>query len=135
MWQSISARWLLIHSLPLLAASLFVATASFGASSATTGVFAGVKVNGGTATATTQDGTTVLTLSQDFRPPDTPDPHWQLVDSKGRVYLLHRLGIKGDKINRSIEVPGYVPDVAKVQIWCAFAETLLGEASFASPVK
>jgi hypothetical protein len=24
---------------------------------------------------------------------------------------------EGDKVNRSIEVPAYVPDVAKVQIW------------------
>jgi len=44
------------------------------------------------------------------------------------------LDIKGGKVNRSITVPSYVPDIAKVQIWCAFAETLLGEASFVSPV-
>jgi hypothetical protein len=28
-----------------------------------------------------------------------------------------------------------VPNVAKVQIWCAFAEVLLGEAAFDKPVK
>ena len=43
--------------------------------------------------------------------------------------------VKGDKVNRRIVLPANVPDVAKVQIWCAFAETLLGEAEFASPVK
>jgi len=37
--------------------------------------------------------------------------------------------------NRKITVPRYVPDIAKVQIWCSFAEVLLGEASFAQPVK
>jgi hypothetical protein len=42
--------------------------------------------------------------------------------------------ISGDKQNRTITVPAYVKDVAKVQIWCAYAEVLLGEASFASPV-
>ena len=44
--------------------------------------------------------------------------------------------IKGDKMNRKIDrVPKYVPDIAKVQIWCAFAETNLGEAAFEHPVK
>jgi hypothetical protein len=57
-----------------------------------------------------------------------------VIDSKGNVYLLQRLDIKGGKVNRSITVASYVPDIAKVQIWCAFAETLLGEASFSSPV-
>ena len=31
-------------------------------------------------------------------------------------------------------IPPFVKDVAKVQIWCAWAEVLLGEASFAQPV-
>jgi hypothetical protein len=57
------------------------------------------------------------------------------VDTKGNVYLLQRLVIKDDKYNQSITVPAYVPDIATVQIWCAWAETLLGEASFAQPVK
>jgi hypothetical protein len=52
------------------------------------------------------------------------------VDSKGNVYLLNRLPIKGDKVNRKITVPSYIKDIAKVQIWCAYAEALLGEASF-----
>jgi len=66
--------------------------------------------------------------------PETPDPHWQVVDSKGNVYTLERLQAKNDKFNKSIALPAYISDVAKVQIWCAFAETLLGEASFSSPV-
>ena len=105
------------------------------ADSHTSSVFSGAKVNGGTVTHTKEAGKSVLTLSDDFVDPKTPDPHWQLVDSKGRVYLVQKLSIKGDKFNKSITVPSYVPDVAKVQIWCAFAETLLGEASFEKPVK
>ncbi len=100
----------------------------------TTGAFSGVKVNGGTATHTVSGGQNILTLSDDFVPPQTPDPHWQVVDSNGNVYQLQKLNIKGDKYNKSIVVPEYVPDVAKVQIWCAFAETLLGEASFSQTV-
>src|SRR5262249_56603320 len=114
----------------LSAASIVLA-----ADSHTSSVFSGAKVNGGTVTHTKEAGKSVLTLSDDFVDPKTPDPHWQLVDSKGRVYLVQKLSIKGDKFNKSITVPSYVPDVAKVQIWCAFAETLLGEASFEKPVK
>jgi hypothetical protein len=97
--------------------------------------FTGVKVNGGTATHTKQGMKNILTLSDDFKVPDTPAPHWQVVDSKGNVYLLERLVVKENKFHKSITVPAYVPDIAKVQIWCAWAETLLGEAPFAAPVK
>jgi hypothetical protein len=90
--------------------------------------FAGAKVNGGTVTMTGR----TLTVSDDFKVPDTPDPHWQVIDSKGNTYLLQRLGIKGDKVNRSITLPAYVKDVAKVQVYCAWAEAVLGEATFAS---
>ncbi len=97
--------------------------------------FEGPKANAGTVTHSKKDGKNVLTLSEDFVVPDTPDPHWQIVDSKGTVYLLDRLKLKGDKIQTSITLPAYVKDVAKVQIWCAFAEANLGEASFTTPVK
>ena len=121
------------------AAAAAVVLASFaGASLATaetTGKFAGPKANTGTATFSKDGARRTLTLSKDFQVPGTPDPHWQVVDSKGTVYPLQRLPIKGDAVNTSIELPAYVPDVARVQIWCAFAETLLGEASFAAPVK
>jgi hypothetical protein len=92
--------------------------------------FAGAKVNGGTVTHVKEMGRDVLKLSADFKVPDTPDPHWQVVDSKGQVFLLQRLGIKGDKINTQITLPAYVKDVAKVQIYCAWAEAVLGEAAF-----
>jgi hypothetical protein len=47
---------------------------------------------------------------------------------------MHRLMIQGDKMNRSIVVPEYVYDIAKVQIWCAFAEVVLGETKFEPPI-
>ncbi len=127
--------------LGLAATTMFVMTAaaaSIGSNPHQTSEFKGVKVNGGFVTHSTQDGKSVLTLSSDFQVPDTPAPHWQVVDSKGNVYLLQRLKVKatiGEKLNQSIVVPSYVKDVAKVQIWCAWAEALLGEASFPAPVK
>jgi hypothetical protein len=96
--------------------------------------FTGVKANTGTVTHSKNGNQNVLTLSDDFKVPDAPAPHWQVVDSKGNVYLLQRLVVKGEKFNKSIVVPSYVPDIAKVQIWCAWAEVLLGEATFDSPV-
>ena len=95
---------------------------------------------GGTVTHSTRDGKDVLTLSDDFKVPDTPDPHWQVVDSKGNTYLLQRLGAKSlgglakDRINMSITLPPYVRDVAKVQIYCAWAEAVLGETAFDAPL-
>jgi hypothetical protein len=121
-------------------AALVAAAAPAQAQSHTSSKFAGVKVNGGTVTHSSKDGRQVLTLSADFKVPDTPDPHWQIVDSKGNVYLLQRLGVKNlgglakDRINMSITLPGDIKDVVKVQIYCAWAEALLGEASFDAPL-
>ncbi|HVV72385.1 MAG TPA: hypothetical protein VHI52_12950 [Verrucomicrobiae bacterium] len=123
----------LISSLTALA--LFAATAVFAEDTHTSGKFAGPKANTGTVTHTIVDGKNVLTLSDDFKVPGTPDPHWQVVDSKGNAYLLQKLTIKGDKVNRQITLPAYVQDVSKVQIWCAWAEVVLGEASFEHPVQ
>jgi hypothetical protein len=105
------------------------------AASLTTSKFEGVKANTGTATFSKQGGMRTLTLSDDFTIPDAPAPHWQVVDSNGNVYLLQRLQVKGDVFHKSITLPSYVMDVSKVQIWCAWAEVLLGEASFEKPVK
>jgi len=105
----------------------------------TSSKFSGAKVNAGTVTHTVKDGKNILTLSSEFQVPDTPDPHWQIVDSKGTTYLLQRLGVKSlggiakDKVNTSITLPAYIKDVAKVQIYCAWAEAVLGEASFDQP--
>ena len=113
-----------------LAAVFALVTAAFAAQGHTSKPFAGAKVNGGMVTHTVKDGRHMLTLSGDFKVPDTPDPHWQVVDSKGRVYLLQRLGIKDNKVNTSITLPAYIQDIAKVQIYCAWAEALLGETTF-----
>ena len=120
------------------AAALFVAAGTLDASaqSHTSKPFSGAKVNGGTVTHTVQNGRHVLALSSDFKSPETPDPHWQVVDSKGRVFLLDRLpvtnaiGIGPDRITRTITLPAYITDVAKVQIYCSWAEAVLGEAAF-----
>lgn len=119
----------------LVAIGLLTATGSFAADVHTTRPFAGKTVNGGTVTHEIKDGKHILTLSSDFKVPGSPDPHWQVVDSKGTVYLLDRLKLKDDKVKTSITVPAYVPDIKKVQMWCAWAEVLLGEALFDSPVK
>jgi hypothetical protein len=116
-------------------------TATFAlAQSHTSKPFTGAKVNAGTVTHSTKDGKDVLTLSDDFKVPDTPDPHWQIVDSRGNTFLLQRLGAKNlaglakDRINMSITLPSYIKDVAKVQIYCAWAEAVLGEAPFSAPL-
>ena len=96
--------------------------------------FAGKAVNGGTVTHETTGGRHVLSVSADFQVPGSPDPHWQVIDSKGRIHLLDRLKLKDDKVNRSITLPAHIEDVVKVQMWCAWAEVVLGEASFTQPI-
>jgi hypothetical protein len=118
-----------------LTALVIAATSSFAQDGHKSGPFQGAKANKGFVTHTTVNGKSTLTLSDDFVPPQTPDPHWQIVDSSGKTYLLDRLMTKNQKVKKSIVVPEYVADIAKVQMWCAFAETNLGEAAFEHPVK
>jgi hypothetical protein len=121
----------------LLAAMTLLAVSAFAQDMHSTGQFQGPKANKGHVTHSTRDGKSVLTLSDDFVVPDTPDPHWRVVDSDGNVYDLDKLKKKafiGDKYQKEIVVPGYVKNVSKVIIWCAWAEANLGEASFNSPV-
>jgi hypothetical protein len=95
--------------------------------------FSGVKANTGSVSQSTNGNVRTLTLSEDFKAPEAPDPHWQVVDNEGRTYLLQKLTVKkltGDKMNRTITLPAYIKSVAKVQFWCAYAEVLLGEATF-----
>lgn len=119
-------------------AAVVLFSASAFADGHTSTQFQGPKANMGTVTHSTRNGKSFLTLSDDFVVPDTPDPHWQLVDSNGTVYQLDKLklkGVTGDRFQKEIEVPKYVKNVAKVVIWCAWAEANLGEARFSSPVK
>jgi hypothetical protein len=126
----------MIHKTILIymAALAIAATSILAGEGHKSGPFKGAKANTGYVTHTTESSNSVLTLSDDFKTPDAPDPHWQVVDSAGNTYLLQKLTIKGG-MNRKITVPKYVPDIAKVQFWCAFAEVNLGEAAFEQPVK
>ena len=113
--------------------ALIFSPAATAAQSRTSRPFAGVKANTGSVTLSSNGSARTLTLSEDFKAPEAPDPHWQVVDNEGRVYLLQKLtvkGLTGDKMNRSITLPAYIKSVAKVQFWCAYAEVLLGEAAF-----
>jgi|tagenome__1003787_1003787.scaffolds.fasta_scaffold19550206_1 hypothetical protein len=98
-----------------------------------TSAFKGAKANTGYAIHYVENGKNILAVSDDFEIPNTPAPSWQIVDSRGNVYLLNQFKIKGGT-NRKITLPAYVQDVAKVQVWCSYAEVLLGEASFDQPV-
>jgi len=121
----------------LLTMVIVTAITAFAQDVHTTGQFQGPKANKGHVSHSTRDGKSVLTLSDDFVVPDTPDPHWEVVDSDGQVYQLDKLKKKaliGDKYQKEIVVPGYVKNVSKVIIWCAWAEANLGEATFSSPV-
>jgi len=121
----------------LLMTTMLFAVSAVAQDAHTTGQFQGPKANKGHVTHSTRDGKSVLTLSDDFVVPDTPDPHWRVVDSEGNVYDLDKLKKKafiGDKYQKEIVLPSYVKNVSKVIIWCAWAEANLGEASFSSPV-
>src|SRR5213592_1861472 len=88
----------------LMMTTLFAASA-FAQDAHTTGQFQGPKANKGHVTHSTRDGKSVLTLSDDFVVPDTPDPHWQVVDSGGQIYQLDKLKKKafiGDKYQKEI---------------------------------
>lgn len=100
----------------------------------TSGKFQGPKANTGTAIHINENGKSMLKVSADFKVPDTPAPTWRVVDSKGNIYTLDAFKIKGGE-KREVMVPNYVHNIAKVQVWCAFAEVLLGEASYSTPVK
>jgi hypothetical protein len=133
------SRILKVMFVALVASALGLGASSAFAQSGThtSSQFQGPKANKGTVTHSIKDGKSILTLSDDFVVPDTPDPHWQVVDSDGNVYQLDKLKTKaliGSNYKKEIVLPSYVKNVAKVQIWCAFAEVNLGEASFSSPV-
>jgi hypothetical protein len=128
-----------IRTMILSAAAIALTVSAASAQMRTSSPFAGAKANKGTVSYAVKDGKGVLTLSNDFVVPDTPDPHWQVIDSRGQVFLLQRLPVKNalgigkDRINMTITLPSYIQNVSKVQIYCSWAEAVLGEASFATP--
>ena len=102
----------------------------------TSSKFEGPKANTGTVSHYVENGKSMLKVSDDFKVPDTPAPTWRVVDSKGVVYTLDAFKIKsGNNEKREVVVPSYVPNIAKVQVYCAWAEVLLGEANFSAAVK
>jgi hypothetical protein len=119
-----------------LAAALAVSSIAFGAKADvhTSGKFEGPKANTGMVMHTYENGKSVLKVTDDFKVPDTPAPTWRIVDSKGTIYTLDAFKIKGGE-KRMVTVPGYVNNIAKVQVYCAWAEVLLGEANYSAPVK
>jgi hypothetical protein len=129
-----------LYTASLSAAALLMTANLALAQSHTSKPFTGAKVNAGTVTHSVKNGRHVLTLSDDFQVPDTPDPHWQVIDARGNVFLLQRLGVKSlggiakDRINMSITLPDTIRDIAKVQIYCAWAEAVLGETMLAVPL-
>lgn len=121
-----------------LVATLVAGSVTFAATKpATSSHFQGAKANTGSVTFSNENGKRLLRVSSDFQVPDTPAPTWRVVDSKGNVYTLDAFKIKGligNAEKREVTLPAYVRDVVKVQVYCAWAEVLLGEASFSSPV-
>ena len=121
-----------------LVAVLVTASVSFAANNngpLTSSKFEGPKANTGTVTYSTENGKGILRVSADFKVPDTPAPTWRVVDSMGNIYTLDAFKIKAGKgEKREVIVPGYVHDIVKVQVYCAWAEILLGEANFSSAV-
>jgi len=121
-----------------LVAMLVPASVMFAASyngPQTTSKFQGPKANTGTATYSMENGHGVLRVSPDFKVPDTPAPTWRVVDANGNIYTLDAFKIKAGKgEKREVMVPSYIHDIVKVQVYCAWAEVLLGEASVSAPV-
>ena len=102
----------------------------------TSSMFQGPKANTGTVSHYVENGKSMLKVSDDFKVPDTPAPTWRAVDSKGNIYTLDAFKIKsGNNEKREIVVPAYIPNIVKVQVYCAWAEVILGKASFSSAVK
>src|SRR5918911_5470601 len=90
---------------------LLLAAFGFAQDMHTSSNFQGAKANKGHVIHAIENGKSVLKLSDDFVVPDTPDPHWQVVDSNGNVYQMDKLKLKGDRVKKEITVPAYVSDV------------------------
>ena len=127
-------RSMYVFALVALLCAASVSFAAKGGETHTSSMFQGPKANTGTVMHSIENRKSMLRVSEDFKVPDTPAPTWRVVDTKGNIYTLEAFKIKaGEK--REVVVPSYVHDIAKVQVYCAFAEVLLGEASFTPVVK
>src|SRR5260370_35648403 len=117
-------------------ASLLAVSAVWAASmeTHTSSMFQGHKGNTGTVSHSIENGKSILRVSSDFKVPDTPAPTWRVVDSNGAIYTLDAFKIKGGEM-RELEVPSYIRNIARVQVYCAWAQVVPGESSFSIPVK
>ena len=79
-------------------------------------------------------GRSILEVGWNFDIHESPAPTWRVVDSRRSVYTLDAFLTKAGHKSK-VMVPTYVKDVAKVQVYCAWSETVLGEAKFFPPVK
>src|SRR5438045_8601293 len=98
----------------LLMTTMLFAVSAVAQDAHTSSQFQGPKANKGHVTHSTRDGKSVLTLSEDFVVPDTPDPHWRVLDSDGNVYDLDKLkknALLGDKYQKAITLPSNVKNV------------------------
>lgn len=128
-------RMMSVFALVAMLVSASVSMAAKVSGPITSSKFEGPKANTGTVTHTVENGKSILRVSADFKVPDTPAPTWRVVDSKGNIYTLDAFKIKsGNHENREVVVPSYIHDIVKVQVYCAWAQILLGEASFSSAV-
>jgi hypothetical protein len=122
-----------VRLLGIALVALMVSGTAFAQMGHTSGMFAGPKANTGTVSHVFENNQSILRVSQNFKVPDTPAPTWRVVDTQGNVYTLDAFKIKGGE-KREIVLPPYIHDIAKVQVYCAWAQVLLGEASFPMPV-
>ena len=100
-----------------------------------TDMFTGIEVKKGAVEFYQKDGKNRLRVTAGFEIPTSPAPHWQIVDKQGNVFLLNQFRLAGDKTNLDIVLPSYIKSISKVQVWCSFAEVVLGEARFSKAVE
>src|SRR3954467_10323471 len=81
-------------------------------------MFQGPKANTGTVSHYYDGDKSILKVSNDFKVPDTSAPTWRVVDSNGNNYTLEAFKIKGGE-KRQVVVPAFVPNIVKVQVYCA----------------
>ena len=77
---------------------------------AATGLF--VASNGFAADAhitSNSEGVKAKAVSDDVKIPETPAPHWQVVDSKGNVYLLIPMKTSDGKVSVEYVTPYTMP--------------------------
>ncbi len=128
----LSRKQILLTSFAAFA--LLAATSAWADHSHTSGKFEGGKANKGTVTHTVQSGKNILTLSDDFVTPDTPAPHWQVIDSRGNAYLL-----QSENQRRQVQQEHHRARICarhrKGADLVRLAEANLGESSFDKPLQ